>query len=104
VTYIIHARFLKIGLSFSCACFYRKSASLGEMIQQLTPLGVDVPGGFAVSSDAYDAVLDQNGLRERLQDLLEGLDGKRISFDIAPRFATPGSYGSHVALPRSCEP
>ena len=31
-----------------------KTASLGEMIQQLTPLGVSVPGGFGVSSTAYD--------------------------------------------------
>jgi pyruvate,water dikinase len=27
-----------------------KTASLGEMIQQLTPLGVAVPGGFGVTS------------------------------------------------------
>ena len=31
-----------------------KTASLGEMIQQLTPLGVSVPGGFGVSSSVYD--------------------------------------------------
>lgn len=53
-----------------------KTASLGELIQQLTPLGVEVPGGFAVSSRAYDAVLDRFQLRERLQLLLKGLDGK----------------------------
>jgi pyruvate, water dikinase len=55
-----------------------KTASLGELIQQLTPLGVAVPGGFAVSSTAYDAVLDQDNLRERLNDLLKDLDGKQI--------------------------
>jgi phosphoenolpyruvate synthase/pyruvate phosphate dikinase len=48
------------------------------MIQQLTPLGVDVPGGFGVSSTVYDAVLDQNGLRERLQSLMQDLDGAFI--------------------------
>jgi pyruvate,water dikinase len=53
-----------------------KTASLGEMIQQLTPLGVAVPGGFAVSSTAYDAVLDRYQLRERLHLLLKDLDGK----------------------------
>lgn len=53
-----------------------KTASLGEMIQQLTPLGVDVPGGFAVTADAYDAVLDRFSLRERLELLLDGIDGK----------------------------
>lgn len=53
-----------------------KTASLGEMIQQLEPYGVDIPGGFAVSSAAYDAVLDRYELRERLRLLLQDLDGK----------------------------
>ena len=56
----------------------RKTASLGEMIQQLAPLGVDVPGGFGVTSWAYDAVLDQNDLRERLTMLLADVDGEFI--------------------------
>lgn len=30
-----------------------KNASLGEMIQQLTPKGVKVPTGFATTADAY---------------------------------------------------
>ena len=46
------------------------------MIQQLAPLGVAVPGGFGVTSWAYDAVLDQGNLRESLTTLLEDLDGK----------------------------
>lgn len=46
------------------------------MIQQLQPLGVQVPGGFGVTSMAYDAVLDRFDLRERLRDLLKDLDGK----------------------------
>jgi phosphoenolpyruvate synthase/pyruvate phosphate dikinase len=46
------------------------------MIQQLQPLGVDVPGGFGVSSAGYDAMMDQFHLRERIQLLLEDLDGK----------------------------
>ncbi|KAK1742165.1 hypothetical protein QTG54_006730 [Skeletonema marinoi] len=47
-----------------------KTASLGEMIQNLAPLDVSVPGGFGVSSSAYDAVLDRFKLRERLDLLL----------------------------------
>ena len=54
----------------------RKTASLGELLQKLAPLGVDVPGGFAVSSTAYDAVLNRYDLRERLRELLVGVDGK----------------------------
>jgi hypothetical protein len=53
-----------------------KTASLGEMIQNLQPLGVNVPGGFGVTSAAYDAVLDRFRLRERLHTLLQDLDGK----------------------------
>ena len=35
-----------------------KNASLGEMIRELGPLGVRVPDGFALTADAYRAVLD----------------------------------------------
>jgi hypothetical protein len=36
-----------------------KTASMGEMIQQLKPLGVPVPGGFTITLAVYyDAVLD----------------------------------------------
>jgi pyruvate, water dikinase len=59
---------------------HRKTASLGELIQELTPLGVSTPGGFAVSSTAYDAVLNQDNLRERLQQVLEGVDGTYLYF------------------------
>ena len=53
-----------------------KTASLGEMIQQLQPLGVDVPGGYGVSSAAYDAMMNQFHLRERIDLVLKDLDGK----------------------------
>ena len=53
-----------------------KTASLGEMIQQLKPLGVNVPPGFGIYASAYDALLDRFSLRERLVLLLEGLDGE----------------------------
>jgi hypothetical protein len=71
------------------------------MIQQLTPLGVDVPGGFAVSSDAYDAVLDQAGLRERLQDLMKDLDGtlySRERDDSCTKRRTLNSYKPRLVL------
>jgi pyruvate,water dikinase len=61
-----------------------KTASLGEMIQELKPLGVDVPGGFGVSSTAYDAVLDRYELRERLELLLHDVDVTNLD-DLADR-------------------
>lgn len=51
-----------------------KNASLGEMLQNLAPLGVSVPGGFATTSDAYREFLKQDSLDERIAQRLEGLD------------------------------
>ncbi len=50
-----------------------KNASLGEMYRELTPQGVKIPNGFAITADAYRLVLDQadawNGLHDALDDL-----------------------------------
>ncbi|GAB5603395.1 phosphoenolpyruvate synthase [Thermus sp. FJN-A] len=51
-----------------------KNASLGEMIRELSPLGVKVPGGFAVTSEAYWYFLASNGLKEAIAQELKGLD------------------------------
>ncbi|NER32125.1 MAG: hypothetical protein F6J89_32120, partial [Symploca sp. SIO1C4] len=39
-----------------------KNASLGEMIQQLTPQGVNVPTGFATTAYAYRYFIKAAGL------------------------------------------
>lgn len=51
-----------------------KNASLGEMLQNLSPLGVDVPGGFATTADAYREFLLHDGLQNQINDLLRELD------------------------------
>ena len=51
-----------------------KNASLGEMIQHLTQLGVQVPGGFATTADAYREFLARDGLDEKIQAQLDTLD------------------------------
>src|ERR1700726_1492023 len=51
-----------------------KNASLGEMIGSLTKLGVQVPGGFATTADAYREYLKQGGLDMRIRAELAGLD------------------------------
>ena len=38
-----------------------KNASLGEMISQLSDLGVSVPGGFATTAQAFRDFLGQSG-------------------------------------------
>ncbi|MFI3247113.1 MAG: phosphoenolpyruvate synthase [Ferrimonas sp.] len=51
-----------------------KNASLGEMISNLANAGVEVPGGFATTADAFNEFLDQSGLNERIYGLLDNLD------------------------------
>ena len=51
-----------------------KNASLGEMISNLSDLGVTVPGGFATTAEAYRAFLGADKLDARINELLDGLD------------------------------
>jgi pyruvate,water dikinase len=51
-----------------------KNASLGEMISNLSSLGVSVPGGFATTAEAYRRFLMQEGLAERINAKLADLD------------------------------
>src|SRR5215472_11452409 len=51
-----------------------KNASLGEMISALARLGVQVPGGFATTADAYREFLQQGGLEQRIRAELAVLD------------------------------
>ncbi len=51
-----------------------KNASLGEMYQNLTHLGVNIPNGFSTTRDAYWLLLEQNNLGQRIDLLLAELD------------------------------
>ncbi len=51
-----------------------KNASLGEMISNLSNMGVQVPGGFATTSTAFNDFLEQGGLNDRIQAELSALD------------------------------
>ncbi|MFT5676978.1 MAG: pyruvate,water dikinase [Paraglaciecola sp.] len=51
-----------------------KNASLGEMISNLANAGVQVPGGFATTSAAFNEFLEQSGLEARIHELLDSLD------------------------------
>ena len=51
-----------------------KNASLGEMVSNLSALGVAVPDGFATTADAYREFLGATGLAERIDQRLQGLD------------------------------
>ncbi|HEX8038741.1 MAG TPA: phosphoenolpyruvate synthase [Chryseosolibacter sp.] len=51
-----------------------KNASLGEMIRNLSAMGVAVPGGFAITVDAFYDFLSFNCLSPHLQQTLDRLD------------------------------
>jgi pyruvate,water dikinase len=51
-----------------------KNASLGEMIGNLSKLGVSVPGGFATTAHAFQQFIAQSGLADRIQKKLASLD------------------------------
>ena len=55
-----------------------KNASLGEMISELTDLGIKVPGGFATTSHAYHDFLNQDDLGKRINNVLNNLNVDNI--------------------------
>ncbi len=56
-----------------------KNASLGEMIQQLMPKGVNVPTGFAITAYAYRYFIEKAGLEDKLRELFADLDVDDVS-------------------------
>ncbi len=56
-----------------------KNASLGEMIQQLTPEGIYVPGGFATTAYAYRYFIEQAGLETKLRQLFADLNVEDVN-------------------------
>src|SRR5690606_26528958 len=56
-----------------------KNSSLGEMIGQLTGLGVSVPGGFATTADAFKAFIAHNDREQRIYDRLASLDVEDVA-------------------------
>lgn len=61
-----------------------KNASLGEMYRELTPQGIQIPNGFAVTAEAYRYVLDQAHGWEALHQALDDLNPDDVA-DLAKR-------------------
>lgn len=47
---------------------------MGEMYQGLTPLGINIPDGFAVTAHAYRLFLEESGLDKKIKGILGDLD------------------------------
>lgn len=56
-----------------------KNASLGEMYRELTPQGIRIPPGFAITAAAYRDFLEHAGVAARLREILAGLDTHDIA-------------------------
>jgi pyruvate,water dikinase len=66
-------RFEDIGIE-DVALVGGKNASLGEMFRELTPRGVRVPDGFAVTVEGYWLFLREGQLEGQLREIMAGLD------------------------------
>jgi len=53
-----------------------KNAALGEMYANLTPLGVRIPNGFAITAAAYRHFLDRAGLTRKIRAALKRVRGE----------------------------
>ena len=51
-----------------------KNASLGEMIRNLSPMGINIPDGFVVTSKAYEKFIEFNNLKKKISDILETIN------------------------------
>ncbi|MGZ8358658.1 MAG: phosphoenolpyruvate synthase [Telluria sp.] len=79
-----------------------KNASLGEMYRELSPEGVRVPNGFAVTAEAYRATLDQAGAWPALREALEGLDAADVD-DLARRARIARDLVYNAPLPEDLQ-
>ncbi|KAB8332010.1 phosphoenolpyruvate synthase [Scytonema tolypothrichoides VB-61278] len=76
-----------------------KNASLGEMIQQLTPKGINVPIGFATTAYAYRYFIQGAGLEEKLRELFSDLDVEDVK-NLRERGKKARSLLLHTPFPK----
>ena len=69
-----------------------KNASLGEMYQDLTKVGVKIPNGFAITADAYWQVLKAGGIVDGMKQALAGLDKASVDDLAGPGEKSSGPY------------
>ena len=79
-----------------------KNASLGEMIGNLSHMGVKVPGGFATTAQAFWEFLDHNDLRARINARLAPLDVADVTA-LAAAGAEIRSWVEAASLPAALE-
>nr|WP_244945991.1 PEP/pyruvate-binding domain-containing protein [Methylacidiphilum kamchatkense] len=56
-----------------------KNASLGEMMKELTPFGIKIPNGFAITSWAYEQFISFNNIRDEIDQRLQAVNYSDIN-------------------------
>lgn len=56
-----------------------KNAALGEMYSNLTPLGVNIPDGFALTAEAYRFFFKETGLDVQIRSILSDLNTRDMN-------------------------
>ncbi len=56
-----------------------KNASLGEMIMNLSSIGIQVPEGFAITASAYRNFISANKIADKLDELISRLDTREFN-------------------------
>jgi pyruvate,water dikinase len=79
-----------------------KNASLGEMIQQLSSKGVNVPTGFATTAYAFRYFIERAGLEEKLRQLFSDLDVEDM-INLRERGRQARSLVLHTPFPAELE-
>ena len=79
-----------------------KNSSLGEMIQQLKPQGINIPNGFATTAHAYRYYIRETGLEPRLRDLFADLDVDDIQ-NLQERGQQARSLILHTLFPKDLQ-
>jgi pyruvate, water dikinase len=51
-----------------------KNASLGEMYRELSPAGIKIPNGFAVTANGYRYLLEMSGKQQEMRKILREID------------------------------
>jgi len=79
-----------------------KNSSLGEMIQQLQPQGVNVPTGFATTAHAYRYYIEATGLEPKLRELFADLDVNDVG-NLQERGRKARSLILHTLFPKDLQ-
>jgi len=79
-----------------------KNSSLGEMFNQLSSTGIQIPDGFATTSFAFEEFLKHNSLQSPLYDLMQKIDRDKF-INLKEIGAKARELLLNASLPRNLE-